>query len=166
MTRPKLVLGLHNWSKREPENWQYLLDRAIAADRAGVDQLVVSDHVVMGQNLDAYAKSELGGREGGRLPTDSFGSWLEPLTLLAVISGLTSTIRLGTGVLIAGLRRPVVLAKSVATLDVLSCGRVDLGVGIGWQREEYEAAGLSFHRRGRILDHTLEVCQILWQEGT
>jgi alkanesulfonate monooxygenase SsuD/methylene tetrahydromethanopterin reductase-like flavin-dependent oxidoreductase (luciferase family) len=54
-----------------------------------------------------------------------------------------------------------VLAKSAATLDVLSGGRLDLGVGVGWQREEY-AAGLSFNERGRLLDDTLEVCQKLW----
>ena len=56
------------------------------------------------------------------------------------------------------------LAKQLATLDVLSDGRVDLGVGVGWQREEYEAAGLSFEDRGRLLDHSLEVCQTLWSQ--
>jgi alkanesulfonate monooxygenase SsuD/methylene tetrahydromethanopterin reductase-like flavin-dependent oxidoreductase (luciferase family) len=62
------------------------------------------------------------------------------------------------------LRRPAVLAKQLATLDVLSEGRVDLGVGVGWQREEYEAVGLSFEDRGRLLNHTLEVCQALWTQ--
>jgi len=57
-----------------------------------------------------------------------------------------------------------VLAKAAATLDVLSGGRLDLGVGVGWQREEYEAAGLEFGQRGRLLDHTLEVCTALWTE--
>jgi alkanesulfonate monooxygenase SsuD/methylene tetrahydromethanopterin reductase-like flavin-dependent oxidoreductase (luciferase family) len=57
-----------------------------------------------------------------------------------------------------------VLAKAAATLDVLSGGRLDLGVGVGWQREEYEAAGLDFGARGRQLDHTLEICQTLWRE--
>ena len=56
------------------------------------------------------------------------------------------------------------LAKSTSTLDVLSGGRLDLGVGVGWQREEYEAAGLDFDRRGALLDHTLAVCQTLWRE--
>ena len=73
-------------------------------------------------------------------------------------------VRLGTNILLAALRRPVVLAKTAATLDVLSGGRLDLGVGVGWQREEYEAAGLDFDGRGRLLDHTLEVCQTLWRE--
>jgi probable F420-dependent oxidoreductase len=87
------------------------------------------------------------------------------MTSLAVVAGATSRVRLCTGVLLAALRRPVVLAKSAATLDVLSGGRLDLGVGIGWQREEYEAAGLDFAQRGRLLDHTLEVCAQLWRES-
>ena len=85
--------------------------------------------------------------------------------MLSVLSGITSRVRLGTGILLAALRRPVVLAKTAATLDVLSGGRLDLGVGVGWQREEYEAAGLDFGSRGRLLDHTLEVCQTLWRDA-
>jgi alkanesulfonate monooxygenase SsuD/methylene tetrahydromethanopterin reductase-like flavin-dependent oxidoreductase (luciferase family) len=73
-------------------------------------------------------------------------------------------VRLGTNILLAALRRPVVLAKSAATLDVLSGGRLDLGVGVGWQQAEYDAAGLDFHQRGRLLDHTLATCQTLWRE--
>jgi len=70
---------------------------------------------------------------------------------------VTSRVRFVTGILIAALRRPVVLAKVAATIDVLSKGRLDIGVGVGWQREEYEAAGLSFEGRGRLLNHTIEV---------
>lgn len=82
--------------------------------------------------------------------------------MLTALAATTTRIRLGTAVLLAALRRPAVLAKQLATLDVLSGGRLDLGVGVGWQREEYEAAGLPFERRGRLLDHTLEVCRTLW----
>jgi probable F420-dependent oxidoreductase len=89
---------------------------------------------------------------------------LEPLTTLSVLAGMTSQIRLGTNILVAALRRPAVLAKTTSTLDVLSGGRLDLGVGVGWQREEYDAAGLDFDQRGRLLDHTLEVLQTLWRE--
>ena len=69
-----------------------------------------------------------------------------------------------TNILLAALRRPVVLAKMAANIDVLSGGRLALGVGVGWQREEYEAAGLDFDGRGKLLDHALEVCTTFWRE--
>ena len=77
---------------------------------------------------------------------------------------MTKRVRLGTGVLQAALRRPIVLAKTCATLDVLSGGRLDLGIGVGWQREEYEAAGLSFDGRGPLLDDCLDVLQNAWRD--
>ncbi len=157
-------MGLVTFSATDPGGWDKLFDRARLLDDAGVDRLVVSDHVVFGENLDAYGNPRTGGVEGGVQPTGPDGHWLEPITTLAMLAGLTIRIRLGTGILLAALRRPVVLAKSAATLDVLSGGRLDLGVGVGWQREEYEAAGLDFENRGRLLDHTLEVCQALWNE--
>src|SRR4051812_32810150 len=141
-----------------------MLETARVYDRAGIDRLVVSDHVVFGEQLDAYGRPELGGARGGRQPTGPDGHWLEPLTALSVIAGSTARVRLSTGILLAALRRPVVLAKAAATLDVLSGGRLDVGVGVGWQREEYDAAGLDFAQRGRLLDHTLEVCTALWTE--
>lgn len=162
--RPQLSLALGNFTDDAPRDWRFLRDRALAAEAAGVDRVVVFDHVVMGEALDAYSRPELGGLSGGRQPTGPDGAWLEPLTSLAVIAGATTTVRLGTNVLLAALRRPAVLAKTAATLDVLSGGRLDLGVGVGWQREEYEAAGLEFRRRGLLLDHTLEVCQALWRD--
>jgi probable F420-dependent oxidoreductase len=162
---PRLSIGLENFSPDGAGGWDHLLDRARAADDAGVDRVTVSDHVVYGEHLDAYARPELGGVAGGRQPTGPDGHWLEPLTVLAVVAGSTSRVRLGTHVLLAALRRPAVLAKAAATLDVLSGGRLDLGVGVGWQREEYDAAGLSFADRGRLLDHPLDVCQELWRHS-
>lgn len=164
MATPQLSLMLRTYSAEDPGTWQPVLDRARAADEAGVDRVLVSDHVVFGEHMDAYGRPESGGVAGGRQPTGPDGHWLEALTTLSVVCGMTSRIRLGTNILIAALRRPVVLAKSAATLDVLSGGRLDLGVGIGWQREEYEAAGLDFAARGRQLDLTLEVCRTLWRE--
>jgi probable F420-dependent oxidoreductase len=161
---PGLSLGLRNFSVEDQGTWEPLIELARAADRAGVDRVVVSDHVVFGENLDAYGRPEVGGSKGGKQPTGPDGHWLDPITLLTFIAGSTSHVRLFTGILIAALRRPIVLAKELSTLDVLSNGRVDLGVGVGWQREEYDAAGLSFEGRGRLLDHTLEVCQTVWRE--
>jgi len=160
----QLSTTLLTFSATDPGGWDRLFDRARILDQAGVDRLVVSDHVVFGENLDAYGSPKTGGVAGGVQPTGPDGHWLEPMTTLSVLAGLTTRIRLGTGILLAALRRPAVLAKSAATLDVLSGGRLDLGVGVGWQREEYEAAGLDFENRGRLLDHTLEVCRALWCE--
>ena len=162
---PQISIGLTNWAGPDFSGWDRLLDRGRTADQAGFDRVVVSDHVVLGENLEAYSRPELGGLEGGRQPTGPDGQWLEPLTVLSVLAGITNRVRLGTNILLAALRRPVVLAKATATLDVLSGGRLDLGVGVGWQREEYVAAGLEFERRGRLLDHTLEVCRALWSEA-
>jgi probable F420-dependent oxidoreductase len=162
--RPQLSIMLRTYAAEDPGTWQPVFDLARAAGAAGIDRVLVSDHVVFGEHLEAYGRPESGGVEGGKQPTGPDGHWLEPLTTLSVLCGMTSRVRLCTNILIAALRRPVVLAKAAATLDVLSGGRLDLGVGIGWQREEYEAAGLDFGNRGRQLDLTLEVCQTLWRE--
>jgi probable F420-dependent oxidoreductase len=162
--RVRLTVFLPTFAAEDPGGWDHVLARARAADLAGVDRVVVSDHVAFGEDLDAYGQPATGGVEGGRQPTGPDGHWLEPVTVLTAVAAQTDRIRLGTYILLAALRRPVVLAKQLATLDVLSGGRVDLGVGIGWQREEYEAAGLDFGARGRLLDHTLEVCRALWCE--
>ncbi len=162
-----LSIMLRSYSAEDPgpDGWRPLFERAQAADEAGVERVWVSDHVVFGEHMDAYGRPEVGGQEGGRQPTGPDGHWLEPLTLLSALSSVTTRVRLATGILLAALRRPAVLAKAAATLDVLSGGRLDLGVGVGWQQEEYGAAGLAFGRRGRLLDHTLAVCQTLWRES-
>src|SRR5690242_3533826 len=160
----QLSIGVRSFAAEDPGTWQPLFDATRVADEAGVDRLVLSDHVVFGERLEEYARPEIGGQAGGKQPTGPDGHWLEPLTTLSVLAGMTSRIRLGTNILVAALRRPAVLAKSTATLDVLSGGRLDLGVGVGWQREEYEAVGLDYGKRGRLLDHTLEVCERLWRD--
>lgn len=162
MTKASLSIAVPTYAAEDPHGWRHVVDRARAAEAAGFDRILVSDHVVFGEDLEAYGRPEVGGVEGGRQPTGPDGHWLEPLTVLTYVAALTSRIRLGTNILLAALRRPVVLAKAVATLDVLSGGRVDLGVGIGWQREEYEAAGLDFATRGRLLDDSLAVLAELW----
>jgi probable F420-dependent oxidoreductase len=164
--RAELSIALPTFAVADPGDWSEVTDLAIAADRAGVDRVVASDHVVFGERLEAYADPGVGGQRNGTQPTGPDGPWLDPLVTLTYVAALTERVRLGTAILLAALRRPVVLAKMAATLDVLSAGRLDLGVGVGWQREEYEAAGISFAGRGRLLDHTLEVCRELWTSTT
>jgi len=163
---PALSVQPLNFAATDPGvgGWRPLLDQARAADAAGIDRLVVSDHVVFGENLDAYGDPSLGGIEGGQQPTGPDGHWLDPLTVLSMWAALTRHTRLMTGILIAGLRRPANLAKQAATIDVLSEGRLDLGVGVGWQREEYEANGVPYPHRGARLDRTLELCQMFWTQ--
>ncbi len=127
------------------------------AEAAGVDTVIVPDHVVMGEHTEAYA--------WGPFPFPVDAPWLEPLTALAAIAGATERVRLATGILIAPLRPAIVLAKTAATLDVLSQGRLELGVGVGWQREEFDAAGLDFDARSQRLDDTLAACRVLWRDA-
>jgi len=160
----QLSIVVASFAAEDPGGWGHLAEQARLLEEAGFDRLAVPDHVVFGEALEEYGRPEIGGQAGARQPTGPDGLWLEPLTTLAYLAGLTSRIRLATGILLAALRRPVVLAKSAATLDALSGGRFDLGVGVGWQRAEYDAAGLDFSARGELLDHTLGVCQALWRE--
>ena len=142
--KPTISLYLRTYSDDPNTDWNATLDLARAMDAVGVDRVVVSDHLVFGENLDAYSDPAIGGTKGGRQPTGPDGHWMEPLVFLSAVAATTTRIRLGTAILLAALRRPAVLAKQLATMDVLSGGRVDLGVGVGWQREEYDAVGLSF----------------------
>jgi probable F420-dependent oxidoreductase len=161
---PRLSMMLVTFSAEDPGGWHHMVRRAEEADRAGIDRLALSDHVVFGERLEEYADPARGGAKGGRQPTGPDGHWLEPLTVATYLAARTTRVRFATNILLAALRRPVVLAKTAATLDVLSGGRLDLGVGVGWQREEYEAAGLDYGTRGRQLDHTLAVLRALWTE--
>lgn len=134
-----------------------LLEAARAADDLGIDQLVMPDHLAIGAHTDRYPY--------GRFPLPVDEPWLEPATTLAAIAGATRRIRLGTGVLIAPLRPALLLAKTAATLDVLSAGRLDLGVGVGWQAEEYAAAGVPFGERWSRLEDGLRACRALWRDA-
>jgi len=164
MPTPKISMTLITFSAEDPGGWQHLVDRVRAADAAGLDRVALSDHVVFGENLDAYGDPTAGGTAGGRQPTGPDGHWLEPLTTIAHLTAVTTQLRFTTNILLAALRRPAVLAKMASTIDVLSGGRLDIGVGVGWQAEEYEATGLDFADRGAQLDHTLEVIQTLWRD--
>jgi probable F420-dependent oxidoreductase len=160
----QLSTSLRTFSTQESGSWSHLVECARAADEAGIDRLVMSDHVAFGENLEAYGDPRNGGSKGKRQPTGPDGAWLDPVATIAHLTAVTTRVRFATNILIAALRRPVVLAKMAATIDVLSNGRLDLGVGVGWQREEYEAAGLPFEARGELLNRTIEICQVLWRQ--
>ena len=155
--RPTLTVGLANYGATfPPGEWRRFVDLGRAAEDAGIDRIVVVDHVVMGPHTENYV--------WGKFPVPPDAPWLEPLTMLSAVAAVTSRVRLATGILIAPLRPAAFLAKQVATLDQLSGGRVDLGVGTGWQREEYDAEGLAFENRGQLLDDVLAACRVLWRD--
>jgi probable F420-dependent oxidoreductase len=133
-----------------------LIDFAKRAEDAGIDQIAMTDHLAIGPRTDRYPY--------GAFPFPNDEPWPEPLTTLAAIAGATRRIRLATAVLIAPLRPALLLAKSLATLDALSSGRVDLGVGVGWQKEEFDASGVRFAcRTARMMD-VLRACRALWRD--
>jgi len=133
-----------------------LLDVARAADRAGIHSIAFGEHVLMGPNTSQYPY--------GPFTHAPETPWFEPFTTLGAIAAVTDSLRLSTGVLLVPLRSAVLMAKCIATLDALSQGRAEPGVGTGWQREEYIASGLEWADRNRLLDESIEMCRTMWGE--
>src|ERR687884_1249302 len=135
---------------------------AQAAEELGFDSIWVSDHVVVPERIaSTYPYSPDGAfHSGPHTPV------LEPLSTLAYLAGQTRRIRLGTHVLILPYRNPVLTAKMATTIDNLSGGRLDLGVGVGWMQEEFDALGQAayYERRGAVSDEQMRVLRTLWTE--
>ena len=93
---------------------------------------------------------------------EPFRSTLDPIVTLAFIASQTKRVRLGTSVLVAPFYSPIVLGKQLATLDVISRGRLTVGLGMGWSRDEYDAAGTPWEHRGARLDEFIECLDALW----
>ena len=148
------LFGLHNFYDGDINSY---IEIAQAAEEMGFHGVSLTDHVVMGKNLHKYPF--------GSFPLPSEAPWYEPLTVLTMIASHTKTLHLGTAVLIVPLRNPALLAKTAATIDMISKGRLELGVGMGWQAEEYHVAGVPFEDRAEIFWETLEICKLLWAES-
>jgi probable F420-dependent oxidoreductase len=134
---------------------------ALEAEARNVGTIWVGEHVVL---FDEYASS-YPYSEDGRLPAPSGTGLLDPLITLAFLAGHTTTVRLGTAVLLLAQRNPVYTAKEVASIDWLSEGRVDLGIGVGWLEEEFDAVNVPWPRRGARTDEYMEVLRALWCDG-
>ena len=132
-----------------------------SAEKAGFESIWTVDHVVVPSGY----RSRYPYDPSGRLPSGEDAPFPDPLIWLAYVAGTTSTIRLATGILILPQRNPLVLAKELATLDYLSSGRVTLGVGIGWLKEEFEALGIPFERRGERTEESIAAMRALWCAG-
>jgi probable F420-dependent oxidoreductase len=137
-----------------------ILKLATRADALGYDSLFVTDHVVLPASM---ARSVYPYSSTGHLPGGAAQDYLEPLAVLAWLAHVTRRIRIGTSVLVVPYRNPVVTAKTLATIDRLSSGRVILGAGAGWLREEFEAlATPPFEARGAVTDEYLRLMRAAW----
>ena len=123
----------------------------------GFDSVVVADHIVFPTAIHSRYPYTVSGAFPGE------GDALELLPLMAFVAGVSSRLRIVSSVMIVPYRNPVVTAKMLATIDVLSRGRLTVGVGVGWLKEEFEAVGAaSFERRGAVTDEYLRIFKTLW----
>ena len=142
------------------EDGEYAAAFGRLAEEFGFESIWAVDHVVMCPDYQSRYPYD----PSGRSPFHENVVQPDPLAWLGWVAAHTRRIRLGTGILILPLRNPVVLAKAVASLDSLSKGRLLLGVGVGWVREEAEAVGTDFTTRGRRCDEYIEAMRELWRE--
>lgn len=138
-----------------------LLEFARRMEGLGFDSLWASDHVVVPYTI----RSRYPYSDTGRFPLPPDATFLEPLTALTLVAGVTERVKLGTTVLVLPHRHPVLAAKTIATLDHLAPGRVILGVGVGWMREEIEILGGSYDRRGAWSDEAIRIMKACWRDG-
>jgi len=153
----QIAIGLYGVQQWFGGDFAPVPDLVRRAEDAGIDQVSITDHVVMGEHVENYPY--------GPFPAPLDYPWFEPITALASIAATTRRIRLSTGIVIAPLRPAVLLAKQLATLDVMSRGRVTIGLGIGWQKEEYDASGVPWEGRYARFDEQIQVCKLLWSEA-
>lgn len=136
---------------------------ARAADELGYDGIYVSDHIFFPRDLkSSYTYST---RPDGAPFWDPATPWPDPWCFISAMAACTATVRFTTGVYVAPARDLVSVAKQVGTAAAISGGRVNLGVGVGWCREEFEATGQDFATRGRRLDDMIPALRALWQPG-
>src|SRR5258708_36292515 len=133
---------------------------ATTAERCGFESLWTVEHVVVPVQHMPYP-----GSKDGQMPGGGTVAIPDPLIPLAYVAAITKTIKLATGILILPHRHPIYTAKEVATLDLLSGGRVMLGIGSRWLKEQFEELGIDFHRRGAMTDEAIRPLRSLWRDG-
>jgi probable F420-dependent oxidoreductase len=136
-----------------------LLPVAQAAERLGFDSVWAAHHVLMSYDRASKYPYQRSGTEVAMTPGMQ---WLDPVVTLSAIAGATDRVGLGTSVFVLPYRNPVTLAAELAALDVVSEGRLTLGVGAGWMREEFEAIGVPARERGARTDEHIQVLKTLW----
>src|SRR6195256_806900 len=165
MSPPRLVLVLsEHWTLPPPRDLRALVRMAVEAEAAGVDAVMLSEHVVLGPASGAGGL--MGNPRDYAAPgnQDPATPWPDSLVLASAIAARTSTLRIALAAVIAPLRHPLLLAKQLATLDLLAQGRLVVQPTVSWHEQEYEALGVPFHRRGAVLDEQLEAMAIAWRD--
>ena len=162
---PRLVLVLsENWTLTPPRDLRALVEMAVVAEDAGFDAVMVSEHIVLGPS--AGANGIMGNPRDYALPgnQDPAMPWPSSLVLLSAIAAATTRLRLAACAVIAPLRHPLLLARELGTLDLLSEGRLVVQPTVSWHRDEYEALGIPFNKRGALLDEQLAAWEGLWRD--
>jgi probable F420-dependent oxidoreductase len=153
-------LGLHALGIGAGATRAVIDEVAAAAERSGFATLWSGEHVVMvDRSASRYPYSD-----DGQIAVPAQADWIDPMIGLSFAAAATSTITLATGVLLLPEHNPVLMAKQAATLDTLSGGRFTLGIGIGWSREEFDALGVPFERRGARTVEYVEAMRTLWRD--
>jgi probable F420-dependent oxidoreductase len=150
--------GINSGPMAGPET---VLQLARDAEQLGYESLWPFEHICVPRKHQPYP-----GTPDGQVPGGDRGQINEPILQLTFVAAATSRIKLGTGALVLPLHNPLHLAKQLATLDVLSHGRVIMGVVNGWLSEEYEALGIEWKTRGKRTDESIAVLRTLWREET
>lgn len=166
MTAPRMVSVLtENWTMVDPRDIRDLVRMAQEAEDAGFDMVMVSDHVLLGPS--AGSQGRMANPRDYAMPgnQDPATAWPSSMVLLSAIAAATTRIRIGAIALIAPLRHPLVLAKDLATLDLLSEGRLVIQPTVSWHADEYAALEVPFGSRGRILDEQLEIWRRVWSDS-
>jgi probable F420-dependent oxidoreductase len=153
-------LGLHALGIGAGATRAVIDEVAAAAERSGFATLWSGEHVVMvDRSASKYPYSD-----DGQIAVPAEADWIDPMIGLSFAAAATSTITLATGVLLLPEHNPVLMAKQAATLDTLSGGRFTLGIGIGWSREEFDALGVPFERRGARTAEYVDAIRTLWRD--
>jgi probable F420-dependent oxidoreductase len=163
-SEPRLVCVLtENWTLVPASDPGAIVDLARQAEAAGVDAVMLSEHVVMGPS--AGEDGVMGNPREYALPgnQDPATPWPNSVVLLSAIAQATTTLRIVAGAILAPLRHPLLLARELGTLDLLSKGRLVVLPTVGWHEDEYRALGVDYRRRGRLLDQHLRVWRSVWE---
>lgn len=160
-----LLILSENWTLASGRDLPALVRWAREAEDAGFDAVMLSEHVVLGP--DAGAGGIMANPREYALPgnQDPYTPWPNSVALLSAIAAVTSRVRLVAGAILAPLRHPLLLARELGTLDLLSEGRLVVQPSVSWSRDEYAALGVPFDQRGRILDEQLAIMDLLWRSS-